>query len=159
MSRAVSFRLNGQPVTVRRDDGAPLLFALRGDLELKDTRFGCGREQCGACMVCIDGRAVYACTMPLDAVSGADVVTADGLAGHPVGAALLDAFQTEQAGQCGYCLSGILMSAFALLSVQPNPDHEAILAALDPHLCRCGAYSGILLAVERAAAHLAGASA
>jgi aerobic-type carbon monoxide dehydrogenase small subunit (CoxS/CutS family) len=156
VTRPVSFRLNGRPVTVQPQDDAPLLFVLRNGLGLTATRFGCGQEQCGACMVAVDGRACYACTTPLSAVSGSEVVTAEGLAADPVGAVLLESFREEQAGQCGYCLSGILVSAFALLRSQPKPRRAAILAALDPHLCRCGAHGGILRAVERAAARLAG---
>lgn len=156
MTAPVSFRLNGREVAVRRSDDAPLLFVLRSDLGLTGARFGCGQERCGACMVAVDGRPTYACTAPLSAVDGAEVVTADGLAQDPVGAALLEAFEGEQAGQCGYCLSGILVSAYALLRSDPSPGRAAVLAALDPHLCRCGAHGGILRAVERAAARLAG---
>ena len=154
MRTATSFRLNGQPVTVKRSDDAPLIHALRGELGLMAVRFGCGQESCGSCMVCIDGRPRYACTLPLNAVAGSDVITAEGLAADPVGAALLAAFRDEQAGQCGYCLSGILVSAFALLRSGLAPDRAAIVAALDPHLCRCGAHGAIIRAVERAAAQI-----
>jgi aerobic-type carbon monoxide dehydrogenase small subunit (CoxS/CutS family) len=155
MPASVAFRLNGTPVTVARDDDTPLLHALRADLGLMGTRFGCGQESCGACMVSVDGAARYACTLPLAAVADRDVTTADGLSGHPVGQALLAAFRAEQAGQCGYCLNGILMSAFTLLRSGPPPDRATIIAALDPHLCRCGAHPAIIRAVERAAATLA----
>lgn len=153
---AVSFRLNGAEVSVEAADDEPLLFVLRNRLGLKATHFGCGLEQCGACVVGIDGQARHSCTLPVSAVAGAAVTTPEGLGDDPVGAALLAAFEAEQAGQCGYCLSGILMSAHALLSADPGPDHAAILAALDRHLCRCGAHGGILRAVERAAASLGG---
>mgnify|MGYP002781232819 CR=1 FL=1 len=129
----VRFRLNGEPVAVGADGGRPLLAVLRHDLGLRAARFGCGTESCGACM------------------DGAEVTSPEGLAAHPTGRALLDAFREEGAGQCGYCLSGILMSAFALLCADPAPSRAALLAALDPHLCRCGAHPGILRAVERAA--------
>jgi nicotinate dehydrogenase subunit A len=152
---STAFRLNGQPVTATRLDDAPLIHVLRGDLGLMATRFGCGQESCGSCMVSVDGRPRYACTLPLTAVTGCEVVTADGLAAYPVGAALLAAFREEQAGQCGYCLSGILVSAFALLRSDPAPDRAAIVAALDPHLCRCGAHGAIIRAVERATAQIA----
>jgi len=155
MTPSAAFRLNGAPVTVARDGDLPLLHALRGDLGLMGTRFGCGQESCGACMVVVDGATRFACTLPLSAVAGRDVLTAEGLAHEPVGQVLLDAFRAEQAGQCGYCLSGILVSAFALLSAGPPPDRAAIVAALDPHLCRCGAHPAILRAVESAAATLA----
>ena len=113
MTEPIAFRLNGRPVTIRQTDDAPLLFVLRNELGLTATRFGCGQEQCGACMVAVDGRPTCACTASLNSVSGSEVVTAEGLAADPVGAALLEAFDGEQAGQCGYCLPGILVSAFA----------------------------------------------
>jgi len=155
MSKPVAFRLNGKPVLVAREGDIPLLHVLRGDLGLTGTRFGCGRESCGACMVAVGDQPRHACTLPLAAVDGRDVVTADGLAGHHVDQALRAAFRAEQAGQCGYCLSGILVSAFALLRAGPPPDRATIIAALNPHLCRCGAHPAIIRAVERAAAALA----
>jgi aerobic-type carbon monoxide dehydrogenase small subunit (CoxS/CutS family) len=154
MNNAVSFRLNGQNVTVNRSDDAPLVYALRNELGLKATRFGCGQESCGACVVSVDGQPIYSCTRPLSAVAGTDVLTAEGLAADPVGVALLYAFRDEHAGQCGYCLSGILVSAHALLRANPTPGRAAILAALDIHLCRCGAHGSIIRAVERAAARI-----
>lgn len=131
----------------------PLLDILRNTLGLTGTRFGCGLEQCGACMVLVDGRPVQACNAALDAVAGKQVTTVEGLAGadgslHPLQQAFLD----EQAGQCGYCLSGILMSAKALLDANPNPSRAEIAAALDGNLCRCGSHVRILKAVEGAAA-------
>ncbi len=117
------------------------------------TRFGCGLEQCGACMVLVDGQPVQSCNAALDSVAGKQVTTIEGLAGsdgtlHP----LQQAFLEEQAGQCGYCLSGILISAKALLDRNPNPTRSEIAAALDDNLCRCGSHVRILKAVERAAA-------
>ncbi|CAM8656526.1 CoxS Aerobic-type carbon monoxide dehydrogenase, small subunit CoxS/CutS homologs [Paracoccaceae bacterium] len=154
MNNAVSFRLNGQNVTVNRSDDAPLVYALRNDLGLKATRFGCGQESCGACIVSVDGQPTYSCTRPLSAVAGTDVLTAEGLCEDPVGIALLEAFRDEHAGQCGYCLSGILVSAHALLRACPTADRAAIIAALDVHLCRCGAHGSIIRAVERAVARI-----
>jgi nicotinate dehydrogenase subunit A len=151
---STTFRLNGHHVTVARSDDAPLIHALRGDLGLMATRFGCGQESCGSCMVSVDGDPRYACTLPLTSVAGRDVITAEGLAADPVGVALLAAFRDEQAGQCGYCLSGILVSAFALVRSDPAPDRAAIVTALDSHLCRCGAHGAIIRAVERAAAQI-----
>lgn len=158
MTATVSFHLNGSAVAPEADGDTPLLFVLRSQLGLKATRFGCGNEDCGACVVEIDGRARHACTTPLEALAGAQVTTAEGLPAHPIGAALLAAFAQEHAGQCGYCLSGILMAAFALLRANPAPNRASIVAALDGHLCRCGAHGGILRAVERAAASLATAT-
>ena len=155
MTASVCFHLNGLAVSLDADGDTPLLFVLRNRLGLKAARFGCGNEECGACVVEIDGRARFACTTPLSALAGARVTTAEGLPDHPIGAALLAAFAQEHAGQCGYCLSGILMAAFVLLRANPTPDRASIIAALDGNLCRCGAHGGILRAVERAVASLA----
>jgi nicotinate dehydrogenase subunit A len=159
MGASVHFRLNGSDISLDDHGGEPLLFALRNRLNLKATRFGCGLEQCGACVVNINGQAKYSCTFSVSALAGSIVTTAEALSADPVGAALLEAFAAERAGQCGYCLSGILMSMYALLKAEPRPSREAILSALDRHLCRCGAHGGILRAVERAAATLPDASA
>ena len=151
MGDAIEFGVNGRQVSVRIDGTMPLLAVLRNTLGLSGTRFGCGLEQCGACMVLVDGEPAYACTREVSTVAGKRVTTVEGLAGgdrlHP----LQQAFLAEQAGQCGYCLSGILMSAAALLAHDPRPDRAAIVAALDRHLCRCGAHNRIVRAVERAA--------
>lgn len=151
VSDAIRFELNGLEISLDAPGDEPLLFALRNRLDRKATHFGCGLEQCGACIVDVDGKATYSCTLPLSAVVGCSVTTAEALADDPVGAKLLAAFQAEHAGQCGYCLSGILMSAFALLKKEARPSRPTIVAALDRHLCRCGAHGGILRAVERAA--------
>ena len=151
MGDVIEFGVNGRQVSVRIDGTMPLLAVLRNTLGLSGTRFGCGLEQCGACMVLVDGEPAYACTREVSTVAGKRVTTVEGLAGgdrlHP----LQQAFLAEQAGQCGYCLSGILMSAAALLAHDPRPDRAAIVAALDRHLCRCGAHNRIVRAVERAA--------
>jgi aerobic-type carbon monoxide dehydrogenase small subunit (CoxS/CutS family) len=152
VTETTSFRLNGTDVSVAHETDETLLHVLRNRLDLYGTRFGCGLEQCGACMVLIDGRPRHACTLPAEAVGGRTVTTIEGLAADPVGKALLQAFDEGQAGQCGYCLSGILISAFALLKGSNRPGRTDIAAALAPHLCRCGAHPRILRAVERAAA-------
>jgi len=152
---STSFRLNGTPVTLEAPANEPLLYALRNRLQLKATHFGCGLEQCGACIVDVDGAPAYACTLPVSAVAGRAVTTAEMLAQDAIGRALMAAFEAECAGQCGYCLSGIMMSAFSLLKRERRPDRATIVAALDRHLCRCGAHGGILRAVERAAAEIA----
>jgi nicotinate dehydrogenase subunit A len=154
MGAPVHFRLNGSDISLDAHGDEPLLFALRNRLNLKATRFGCGLEQCGACMVDIDGQAKYSCTFPVSALAGSDVTTAEALAADRVGGALLEAFEVENAGQCGYCLAGILMSAYTLLKAGQHPTREAIVSVLDRHLCRCGAHVGILRAIERAAAIL-----
>jgi nicotinate dehydrogenase subunit A len=147
----IALSVNGRPVEVETDATQPLLSVLREELGLRGTRFGCGTEQCGACMVLVDGEPVTSCTREVGTLAGKAVTTVEGLGRdgmHPLQQALLD----EQAGQCGYCLSGILMSAAALLERNPAPTRAQIIAALDPHLCRCGIYNRIIRAVQRAAA-------
>jgi nicotinate dehydrogenase subunit A len=130
----------------------PLLYALRNDFGLAATRFGCGTEQCGACVVLVDGAPAYACTLRVADAAGRRVTTVEGLSQggepHPLQRAFLD----EQAAQCGYCVSGMLMRAAALLASQPSPDEDAVRAALEPQLCRCGSHNRIVRAVLRAAA-------
>lgn len=147
MSATTGFTVNGLVVEAEGDGATPLLDVLRNTLGLTGTRYGCGAELCGACAVLIDGVPAYACTRELQDVAGRSVTTVEGLAGHPIVAAIL----AEQAGQCGYCLSGIAIAAAALLASNPNPDRAAITAALAPHLCRCGAHPRIIRAVARAA--------
>jgi nicotinate dehydrogenase subunit A len=152
VTEPVDFIVNGRNVGVSAEATTSLLAVLRNMLGLSGTRFGCGLEQCGACMVLVDGEPVYACTRDIASVAGKAVITVEGLARgdslHP----LQQAFLAEQAGQCGYCLSGILMSAKALLDRNPRPSRADIVAALDRHLCRCGAHNRIIRAVEHAAA-------
>jgi nicotinate dehydrogenase subunit A len=153
------FVVNGRAVEIDADADAPLLEVLRNGLGLRGSRFGCGLEQCGACMVLLDGEPVYACTLAAGAAAGRNVVTVEGLGTpatpHPLQAAFLE----EQAGQCGYCLSGILIAAKALLDRNPDPSRTEIAAALDRNLCRCGAHNRIMRAVARAAAALRGTDA
>ena len=144
-----AFFVNGRVVSAEVADSgapAPLLHVLREQLQLKGTRFGCGQGDCGACHVLVDGRSVPACDTSLWAVEGRQVTTVEGLP-----AALHQAFIDEQAGQCAYCLSGIQVSAMALLQTQPEPTEAQVRAALDRHLCRCGAHLRIVRAVLRAA--------
>ncbi|MDI1282981.1 MAG: (2Fe-2S)-binding protein [Reyranella sp.] len=147
----VALTVNGEARRVDAAETTSLLEALRNHLGLMGTRYGCGQEQCGCCMVLVDGQPAYACTRELGTVAGREVTTIEGLGTparlHPLQQAFLD----EQAGQCGYCLSGILISAKALLDRNPNPSRADIVTALDKHLCRCGAHQRILRAVERAA--------
>ncbi len=149
----VAFTLNGAAVSVA-DAGAPLLHVLRGELGLSGPRFGCGAEQCGACVVLVDGAPAYACTLPAASIEGRQVTTVEGLGSRDAPHALQRAFLDEQAGQCGFCLSGILVASAALLARNPDPDDAAIRTALDPHLCRCGSHNRIIRAVKRAAAEM-----
>jgi aerobic-type carbon monoxide dehydrogenase small subunit (CoxS/CutS family) len=130
----------------------PLLSVLREQLQLRGTRFGCGTEQCGACMVLVDGEPVFSCAREIATVAGRSVTTIEGLATNGTLHPLQQAFLDEQAGQCGYCVAGILMSAAALLARNPHPDRAEIAAALDRHLCRCGAHNRIMKAIEKAGA-------
>jgi nicotinate dehydrogenase subunit A len=145
------FSVNGAEAVVDADPDSPLLYALRNDLELKGTRFGCGSGQCGACFVLIDGHAAPACDTPLWSAAGKRITTVEGLGApgslHP----LQEAFLAEQAAQCGYCTSGILISAAALLASNPKPTESEVRAALDRNLCRCGSHNRMVRAVLRAA--------
>lgn len=153
MPKILNFTVNGKPFHIESETDQTLLHVLRNRLGLKATRFGCGQEECGACMVLVDGDPKFSCTLQVGDCVGRNITTAESLAGetpHP----LHEAFLAEQAGQCGYCLSGILISAAALLNRQKNPTQAEIIEALEPHLCRCGAHVRMLRAVERAAAAL-----
>ncbi|HZP76486.1 MAG TPA: (2Fe-2S)-binding protein [Pseudolabrys sp.] len=155
MPQTINLTVNGAPtqVTVERDD-VPLLAVLRNALGLVGTRFGCGLEQCGCCTVLIDGAAEKSCTRPIGAVAGKSVVTVEGLGTPEKPHPLQQAFLDEQAGQCGYCLSGILVSAKALLDKNPSPTRSEIAQALDGNICRCGSHNRILRAVAKAAARM-----
>lgn len=144
--------INAKNIPLTAPDKTPLLSLLRNELGLSGPKLGCGEGECGACMVLVDGRPQTSCNLPLWAVKGHDVTTLEGLgaAGHPH--ALQQAFLDENAGQCGYCLSGILISASALLAHTPEPTRAQICEALDKHLCRCGAHDRIIRAVQRASA-------
>ena len=147
----IAIRVNGAEYKVSAHADTPLLYILRNDLGLKGTRFGCGNGECGACYVIIEGRAVASCDTPLWSVAGKDILTIEGLGSegglHPLQQAFID----EQAAQCGYCASGIMMSAAALLANNPAPTDAEIRAALDKNLCRCGTHNRIVRAVQRAA--------
>jgi len=147
----VRLRVNGVERIVEADPATSLLSALRGPLGLMGTRFGCGANQCGACNVLLDGRAVASCDLPLSAAAGKDVTTVEGLGSPEQPHPLQSAFIAEQAMQCGYCISGILISAAALLRRNPDPSEAEVRVALDRNLCRCGAHNRMVRAVLRAA--------
>jgi len=147
--RPFLLQINGEATQVDAAPETPLLYVLRDQLGLMGTRFGCGQGTCGACMVIVDGKAVTACDLTVEALEGARIETIeslgrDGAAFHPLAQAVLD----EQAAQCGYCLPGILISAKALLDANPTPNDAEIRAALDGNLCRCGAHLRILRAIS-----------
>jgi isoquinoline 1-oxidoreductase subunit alpha len=143
-------QINGQAVTVNAEADTPLLWVLRADLQLTGTKFGCGMALCGACTVHLNGQPVRACVTPLSAAAGQSVTTIEGIQGPEI-EALRAAWTEEDVVQCGYCQSGQLMSACALLKTNPRPDDAAIDAAMSGNLCRCGTYPRIRLAIHQAA--------
>jgi nicotinate dehydrogenase subunit A len=161
VSKKFDFSVNGKPVSVSLDnEETPLLDVLRNEFDLFGTRFGCGLEQCGCCMVLIDGVPEKCCTKPVWSAAGKRIVTVEGLGNATNPHPLQQAFIDEQAGQCGYCLGGILIAAKALLDKNPAPTRAQIAAALDGNICRCGSHNRIMRAVEKAAATMrAGAGA
>jgi nicotinate dehydrogenase subunit A len=146
--------VNGQRREVRTEQDTALLYVLRNHLGLKGTRFGCGLSLCGACLVLVDGRAIYSCDTPLWAVAGKEVTTVEGLGTperpHPVARAII----AGQAAQCGYCMSGLVVAAAELLAENDDPSEDEVRAALDRNLCRCGAHNRIVRAVLTAAAEM-----
>jgi isoquinoline 1-oxidoreductase alpha subunit len=146
-----TIKINGQDHTVPVNDDATLLWVLRDDLKMKGTKYGCGMAECGACTVLIDGEPGRACITPLSAVAGKDVTTIEGLGDeenpHPIQQAWIDA----GAPQCGYCQSGQILTAKALLDSNPNPTDEDINEAMSNNICRCGTYTRIRAAIKAAA--------
>jgi nicotinate dehydrogenase subunit A len=157
VTESVAFILNGRPAQAKAKGSTPLVYVLRGEMGLLGARIGCGEGHCGSCTVIVDGKAVTSCDLPLEAVAGKSVETVEGIVRdgklHPVQQAIID----EQAGQCGYCLTGIVMRAKVLLDANPAPTRSEIAAALDGHLCRCGTQPRILRAIARAASAIASA--
>lgn len=148
--------LNGRNQEVRAEPDTPLLWLLRGELQLTGTKFGCGMALCGACTVHVNGQPVRGCVTPLSAVGRQPVTTIEGLTG-PVADAVRAAWVAQDVAQCGYCQSGQIMAAVALLAANPKPGDADIDAAMSGNLCRCGTYPRIRAAVHDAARRLAGA--
>lgn len=151
MSEKLELRVNGVEITVEADPDQSLLSVLRSSLGQTGTRFGCGASECGACTVLVGDQAVTSCDTPVWSVVGKDIVTIEGLGTPERPHPLQNAFIAEQAIQCGYCASGILMSAAALLKRNPNPTEAEVRSALDRNLCRCGSHNRMVRAVMRAA--------
>ncbi len=146
----VAFKVNGKAVTVAAEADTPLLWAIREHLELTGTKYGCGAGICGACIVHVDGKAVKSCQVSVSRAAGSEVTTIEGLssdASHP----LQKAWIAEQVPQCGYCHSGQIMKAAELLEENPNPSRDQIVRHMDAVICRCGTYTRIVSAIQRAA--------
>jgi len=152
---SIRFRLNGVETDIDADPDSSLLALLRGRLGMTGPHFGCGANECGACNVLVGDRAVAACDTPLWSVAGTDVTTIEGLGSAQDPHPLQRAFIAEQALQCGYCVSGILMSAAALLKRNPKPSSAEVKQALDRNLCRCGSHNRMVRAILRAADEMA----
>lgn len=155
MRRSISFTLNNKPVRMTVDDQRPLLWVLRSDLGLTGTKFGCGEALCGACTVLVDNEPVRSCSARVGDIDGRKVLTVEGLARdgrlHP----LQEAFIHHNTFQCGYCTSGMLLSAYALLLKTPLPSRDQVLREMDDNLCRCGSHTRIVLAIQTAALAMA----
>lgn len=151
----VPMKVNGQNRRIDADADMPLLYALRNDLELHGARFGCGKGQCGACSVMLDGQVVRSCVTPVSAVGRRAVTTLEGLGSTAKPSVVQQAFIDEQAAQCGYCINGMVMTATALLQRKRNPSEAEIREALAGNLCRCGTHTRIIKAVQRAAQKMA----
>ena len=152
----MNLNINGSTHAVQADENTPLIYVLRNDCDLKGTRFGCGAAQCGSCHVLIDGVSVPSCDTPLWSAEGKAVITVEGLGQSGELSTLQQAFVDEQAAQCGYCISGMLISATELLQKNQHPTEADVRSALDKHLCRCGSHNRIVRAVLRVVSGAAG---
>lgn len=151
----VSFKLNGKDTSIDADPSTPILWALRDHLNLTGTKFGCGAALCGACTVHLNGQPVRSCVTPISAAAGQDVTTIEAIADDPVGKALQQAWIRHDVPQCGYCQSGQIMSATALLRSRRNPTDADIDAVMSGNICRCGTYQRIRAAIKDAAKTIA----
>ncbi|RDY61558.1 (2Fe-2S)-binding protein [Flagellimonas nanhaiensis] len=146
-----NLKINGQLLQVNADDNMPLLWALRDVMDMTGTKYGCGKGLCGACTVHIDGEAVRSCITPIGALEGKEITTIEGAEGNPILQTVQEAWYHADVPQCGYCQSGQMMSAAALLSKNSDPNDEAINMAMNGNLCRCGTYTRIRKAIKNAA--------
>ncbi|MBI3479855.1 MAG: (2Fe-2S)-binding protein [Nitrosomonadales bacterium] len=149
----INLFINGKNTSVDADPNTPLLWVLRDHLQLTGTKYGCGMAQCGACTVHLDGRAVRSCQTPVSMANGKQVTTIEGLAETALGKSVQAAWQEVDVPQCGYCQSGQIMAATALLMEIPHPSESEISAAMDGILCRCGTYNRIRAAIQMVAKH------
>ncbi len=147
---ALTLDINGRSHDITADPQTPLLYVLRNDLQLNGAKFGCGLGQCGACTVVVDGEPMFSCVTPILLLKGRKIITVEGLGTVEAPGPLQQAFIEKQAAQCGYCIPGMMMRAYALLLKTPDASVERIRAALEPNLCRCGTHMRIVAAVRRA---------
>lgn len=156
MIEYLQFTLNGKPQSIRVDGDRLLLWVLRTDLGLTGTKYGCGESYCGACTVLVNNQAVRSCQMTIKDVQGKEVITIEGLAKNGDPHPLQKAFMEHDALQCGYCTPGMIMSAYALLRQNPQPDTAEIITGMNDNLCRCGAHTRIVQAIQAAAKEMEG---
>ena len=158
MKKTIQFKLNGKPTKLTVDGDRMLLWVLRTDLALTGTKYGCGEGYCGACTVLIDNEPIRSCRTPVEDVGDKEVVTIEGLANNGDLHPLQKAFMENDALQCGFCTSGMILSAYALLRENPQPSYSDIVRAMDDNLCRCGAYKRIVEAIQAASKEMKGVS-
>jgi nicotinate dehydrogenase subunit A len=151
MPERYTLTVNGKSCTVEAEADTPLLYILRNDLKLKGARYGCGAGQCGSCTVIMDGKDIFSCDTPLWSAAGRSITTVEGIGSRDEPHPLQQAFIDEQAAQCGYCITGIIMAAKALLDRNPRPSDDDIDQALERHLCRCGTHNHSRRAIRKAA--------
>ncbi len=156
MDTIIEFTLNGKRQKLSVDARRTLLWVLRTDLGLTGTKYGCGESYCGSCTVLVDNEAVRSCRTTMEDVRGKDVVTIEGISNGDVVHPLQQAFMEHDAMQCGYCTPGMIMNAYALIRKNPNPTIAEIKEAMEDNLCRCGAHSRIILAIQKAATEMKG---
>jgi aerobic-type carbon monoxide dehydrogenase small subunit (CoxS/CutS family) len=156
MAETISFTLNGKSVSVTTDGGRPLLWVLRTDLGLTGPKFGCGQAICGACTVLVDDKTVRSCVYPARNVEGRKVTTIEGLSNNGDLHPLQKAFAEHDALQCGFCTPGMILTAYSLLRENPEPTREEIIEGMDDNLCRCGAHTRIIDAIQAAATEMKG---
>lgn len=152
----ISMTVNGKAVKVDADPNTPLLWVLRDHLQLTGTKYGCGMALCGSCTVLLDGKAIRSCVTPVSTANNKQVTTIEGIDENPLGKAVQAAWQEVDVPQCGYCQSGQIVAAVALLSETPHPTEAQITATMDGNLCRCGTYNRIRSAIQKAVAEMEG---
>lgn len=157
MIETINFKLNDQPTSLMVDSNRMLLWVLRTDLNLTGTKYGCGAGLCGACTVLVDNEAVRACQVPIKSVNGKTVITIEGLVKNGNLHPLQKSFIEHDAVQCGFCTPGMILNAYSLLLKNPAPTHSEIIQSMDDNLCRCGAHTRIVQAIQTAAGAMKGA--